>query len=99
MAIIVVVRARLKSAPEQIQKIHDEVTGATKDAAVAAGDLSHAVYLDPRDRRNFLGIDTWKSAGAFQAFASNPKIQEFFGKMFEGAPEVSVFEDSGWRKW
>src|SRR5262249_37609601 len=94
MAVVVVVRARLKAAPEQIQKLHDEVTAATKDAAVAAGDLSHAVYLDPREPRNFLGIDTWKSADAFQQFASNPKIQGFFAQMFEGAPDVTVFEDS-----
>ncbi len=99
MAIIVTVRARLKADPEQMQKLHDEVTGATKDAAIAAGDLSHAVYLDPRDRRNFLGIDTWKSATAFQQFASNPQIQQFFGQLFEGTPEVAVYEESTWRKW
>ena len=99
MAIVVVVRARLKAAPEQIQKLHDEVTGATKDAAIAAGDLSHAVYLDPRDGRNFLGLDVWKSAEAFQKFASDPKIQGFFAQMFEGAPDVSVWDESGWRKW
>jgi quinol monooxygenase YgiN len=99
MSVVVIVRARLKAAPEQIQKIHDEVTGATKDAAVAAGDLTHAVYLDPRDRRSFLGIDTWKSAEAAQQFAANPKIQEFFAQMFDGPPDVTMFEESGWRRW
>jgi quinol monooxygenase YgiN len=97
--VVVVVRARLKASPEEIQKLHDEVTGATKDVAIAAGDISHVTYLDPRDRRNFLGIDVWKSAESFQKFASDPKIQQFFGQMFEGQPDVSVWDESGFRKW
>lgn len=99
MPVAVVVRARLKGDPAQIRALHDQVTGATKEQARAAGDLSHRVFLDPKDPRDFLGIDVWESAEAFQAFASDPRIQEFFGELFEAPPEVTVWEDPGWNQW
>ncbi|HET7466863.1 MAG TPA: antibiotic biosynthesis monooxygenase [Candidatus Dormibacteraeota bacterium] len=99
MAVTITVRAKLKGDQKSIQKIHDEVTGATKEMAREAGDLTHVVYLNPMDPRDFLGIDTWQSAEQAQAFAGSPQIQEFFGKMFEGQPEVTVWVDSGWNHW
>jgi quinol monooxygenase YgiN len=99
MAVTITIRARLKSDPASIQKIHDEVTGATKEMARQAGDISHIVYLNPEDPREFLGIDTWQSAEQAQAFAASRQIQEFFGRMFEGQPEVTVWAESGWNKW
>jgi quinol monooxygenase YgiN len=97
--VTVVVRAKLKGDISEIQAIHDSVTGATKDMAQQAGDVSHRVFLSPIDRRAFLGIDVWESGEAFQRFSSDPKIREFFGQLFEGAPEVTVWEESGWNEW
>jgi len=99
VAVTITIRARLKAEPATIQQIHDEVTSATKDMARQAGDIAHVVYLNPQDRREFLGIDTWQSAEQAQAFAGSPQIQEFFGRMFEGQPEVKVWVDPGWNKW
>jgi quinol monooxygenase YgiN len=99
VAVTITIRARLKAEPATIQAIHDQVTAATKEMARQAGDISHIVYLDPQDRRQFLGIDTWQSAEQAQAFAGSPQIQEFFGQMFEGRPEVKVWVDPGWNKW
>jgi quinol monooxygenase YgiN len=99
MAVFVTVKGRLRDDPDAIRKIHDEVTAATKDMAMQAGDISHRVYLKPMDQRDFLGIDEWQSAEAVQAFSANPQIQEFFGQMFEGAPEVTIYEESGWNAW
>ena len=99
MAVLVTIRARLRDDPEVIRKIHNEVTAATKEMALQAGDISHRVFLDPQDAREFLGIDEWKSADAVQAFSANPQIQEFFGQMFEGAPEVTIWEGAGWNEW
>ena len=99
MAVTITIRARLKADAATIRKIHDEVTGATKDMARQAGDLSHVVYLDPRDDRQFLGIDVWQSAEQAMAFAGSPQIQEFFGRMFEGEPEVRIWSEPGWNKW
>ena len=99
MAVTITVRAHLKDDPEAIQRIHDQVTSATKDMARQAGDLTHAVYLSASDPREFLGIDTWESAEQAQAFAGSPQIQEFFGQMFQGMPEVTIWVDPGWNQW
>lgn len=97
--VCVTIRGRLRDDPAAIKQIHDQVTAATKKMAVQAGDISHRVYLNPQDDRDFLGIDEWQSAEAVQTFSANPQIQEFFGQMFEGQPEVTVWEGSGWNEW
>jgi quinol monooxygenase YgiN len=93
--VLVTIRGRLRDHPEAIRSIHDEVTTATKEMALQAGDISHRVYLNPQDGRDFLGIDEWKSAEAVQAFSGDPQIQEFFAQIFEGQPEVTIWEGSG----
>jgi len=97
--VLVTIEGRLRDDPEAIKQIHDSVTAATKDMAMQAGDVSHRVYLNPQDGRDFLGIDEWQSAEAVQAFSANPQIQEFFGQMFEGIPEVTIYEGAGWNEW
>lgn len=99
MAVTITIRARLRGDAASIRKIHDEVTGATKEMARQAGDISHVVYLNPQDEREFLGVDVWQSAKQAQAFAGSPQIQEFFSRMFEGAPEVKIWVEPGWNKW
>lgn len=99
MAVAVMVRARLRGTPAEAKKLHDEVTGATKAMAKQAGDLAHKIYLDPRDPKAFLGIDTWSSIERFQQLASSQQIRDFFGKRFEGEPEVHVRVDSDWDRW
>jgi|SRR5262245_33596772 len=97
--VLVTVRGRLRDEPDAIRQIHDQVTAATKDMALRAGDISHRVYLNPQDGRDFLGIDEWQSAEAVQTFSADPKIREFFGQMFEGQPEVAIWGGSGWNEW
>jgi len=97
--VLVTIRGRLRDDPEAIRQIHDGVTTATKEMALQTGDISHRVYLTPRDGRDFLGIDEWNSAEAVQAFSANRQIQEFFAQMFEGAPEVTIWEGAGWNEW
>jgi quinol monooxygenase YgiN len=97
--VLVTIKGRLRDDPEAIKQIHDSVTGATKEMAQQAGDISHRVYLNPMDPRDFLGIDEWQSAEAVQAFSADPQIQEFFGQMFEGTPEVTIYQGAGWNEW
>ena len=97
--VLVTVKGRLRDDPEAIKQIHDGVTAATKEMAQQAGDISHRVYLNPQDGRDFLGIDEWESADAIQSFSANPQIQEFFGQMFEGMPEVTIYQGAGWNEW
>jgi quinol monooxygenase YgiN len=97
--VLVTIRGRLRDDSKTIQRIHDDVTGATKEMAIQAGDVSHRVYVNPEDGRDFLGIDEWQSAEAVQTFSANPQIQEFFSQMFSGAPEVTIWEAAGWNEW
>lgn len=99
MKYTVTVRARLKKDQAASKAFHDQVTGATQDAAKQAGDLTHRVFLDPQDPKAFLGIDEWSSLEGLQKFAAAPEITKFFGDLFEGAPEVRVWVDSDWRQW
>jgi len=99
MAVTITIRARLKGDPASMQKVHDEVTGATREMAQQAGDISHAVFLDPLDQREFLGIDVWQTAEQAQAFSGDPRIQQFFTQLFEGQPKIEVWADSGWNNW
>jgi quinol monooxygenase YgiN len=97
--VTVVIRARLRGSVDAARALHDQVTGATREMAQAAGDLSHRTFLNPADPMDFLGIDEWQSAEAVQAFASSPQIVEFFGGLFDGQPEVTVWASSGWNEW
>ena len=54
MKYTVTIKGRLRDEPAVAKEYHDEVTRATRDAAKQAGDLTHAVYLDPQDRKAFL---------------------------------------------
>jgi quinol monooxygenase YgiN len=99
MAILVTVHARLRGDPASAKQLHDQVIGATREMALAAGDIGHRTYLNPRDPMDFLGIDEWQSAEQFQAFASNPQIAAFFGQLFDGQPEVQVWAPSDWQGW
>ena len=99
MAVTITIRARLKGDPTSMQNVHDEVTGATREMAQQAGDISHSVFLDPRDQREFLGIDVWQTAEQAQAFSGDPRIQEFFQQLFDGQPTIEVWGDSGWNQW
>ena len=98
-AVTVVIRARLRGDQAAGQQLHDQVTAATKDMAIAAGDISHRVFLDPADPGAFLGIDEWKSVEAVQAFSGDARIVDFFGQLFDGPPDVTVWVPSGWNEW
>src|SRR2546430_17413448 len=91
MTYTVTIRGRLREAPAAAKKYHDDVTRATKDAAKQAGDLTHAVFLDPQDPKAFFGIDTWSSLEGIQKFAGSPPIRECFAKLFDIEPDVHVW--------
>jgi quinol monooxygenase YgiN len=97
--VTVSIRGRLRGDQAAGKALHDAVTAATKEMALAAGDLSHRVFINPQDPLDFFGIDEWQSSEAVAAFASSPQIQEFFGNLFDGQPEVTVWTSSGWNEW
>ena len=97
--VTVIIRARLRGGVANAQQLHDQVTSATKAQALAAGDISHRTFLNPADPNEFLGIDEWQTAEAVQAFSSDPQILEFFGGLFDGQPDVTIWVSSGWNEW
>ena len=97
--VTVIIRARLRGTVASARELHDQVTAATREMAQAAGDISHRTFLDPADPLAFLGIDEWQSAEAVQAFSSSPQIADFFARLFDGPPEVTVWAASGWNEW
>lgn len=98
-AVTVIIRARLRGDPAKARQLHDRVTAATREQAQAAGDLTHRVFLNPADPAEFLGIDEWRSPEAVQAFASSPQIVDFFGELFDGPADVTIWVPSGWNEW
>ena len=68
MAVTVLIRGRLRDEPKAARALHDEVTGATKELAKAAGDISHRTFRNPADPRDFLGIDERISAETVGAY-------------------------------
>jgi quinol monooxygenase YgiN len=99
MAVTITLRARLNGDQASMQKVHDEVTGATRAMAKQAGDISHRVFVNPIDPRDVLVIDVWQTAEQARAFSADPRIQQFFGQLFDAAPEVTAWVDSGWNEW
>ena len=99
MAVTITLRARLNGDQSSMQRVHDDVTGATREMAKQAGDISHRVLLNPTDPRDVLVIDVWQSAEQAQAFSGDPRIQQFFGQLFDGPPEVTAWVESDWNRW
>jgi hypothetical protein len=100
MNYIVIVRGRLKSADEkQSRKTHDSTVKMIGPQGRSMGNIGHHAYLDPKDRREFLAIDTWDNLEGPQKLLQDPSLAAEFGKLFEGLPDVTVLEDSGWEAW
>ena len=99
MAVTVVVRPTLNSDAGVVQALHDSVTGATKDIAMQAGDISRHTFLSPINPRDFLGIDVWASAEAFQRFSSDPKNPGVLRPDVRWNTRSNRVQESGWNKW
>ncbi len=97
----VVVKARLATDdPELNQQAHDAVAGGSQEDAMAMGDLSHFVFLGMEDARDFLAIDVWDNLENIPAFFENPDVQEAFASIFDGPPEVAVYDrPEGYTSW
>jgi quinol monooxygenase YgiN len=100
MAFTITVRGRLRGNADQIKAAHDESAKAGgKEQALSLGELHHQVFVSSNGDGEVLMIDRWNSIEAFQAFASSPKIREFFGAAFDGQPEVTIWRQSDWMEW
>ena len=99
MKFVVTVRGMLKGDEKSAQKVHDETVAKLAPLSKPMGATSHQAFLNPQNRKEFLALDGWDNLEAIQKLYSDPKLAEEFGKLFEGAPEVTVWSDSGWFKF
>lgn len=100
MNYIVIVRGTLKDSDESYsRKTHDATVDMIGENGRAMGNFSHRAYLNPQNRREFLAVDMWDNLEGPQKLLQDPKLAEEFGKLFEGKPDVTVLEESGWTAW
>lgn len=100
MNYLVIVRGKLKSADEiQSRKTHDATIDLIGAKGRSMGNIGHRAYLNPQNRREFLAIDTWNNLEGPQKLLQDPNLASEFGKLFDGKPEVTIVEESGWQSW
>ena len=96
MNYITVVRAKLKGTPQEAQMAHDATVEKLSEMTRPMGAIGHKPHLNPQDPTQFLAIDTWNNLEGLQKFMSDPQVAEAFGQLFDGAPDVSVWQESDW---
>ncbi|MDQ7828747.1 MAG: hypothetical protein QN122_03025 [Armatimonadota bacterium] len=54
--------------------------------------------LRPRGHpREFLAIGRWESLEELQILMGNPAVDERIASMFDGAPQVTIWAEAGWK--
>lgn len=100
MKIIVSVRGMLKAADEkQSQATHDATIQKIGPMGKSMGNVGHRAYLNPQNRKEFMAIDVWDNMEGPQKLLGDPALGAEFAKLFEGQPQVTVWEDAGWEAW
>ena len=96
MNYISVVRAKLKGSPKEAQMMHDATVEKLSAMTRPLGAIGHRPHLSPQDPTQFLAIDTWNNLENLQKFLSDPQVAAAFGQLFEGMPDVSIWQESDW---
>jgi len=99
MRYIVTVRGMLKGDAQQAQKVHDETVGKVSPLGKSMGSTGHQAYLNTQNGKEFFAIDMWDNMEGIQKLYSDPNLAEEFGKLFEGQPEVTIWESAGWMEY
>jgi hypothetical protein len=90
MAVLVTIRGQLPDDPETIRNLHDEVTAATKEMVLQAGTSPTGCTATPRMTGSSWVSTSGRTPRPCRSSRPTPQIQEFFGQLFEGAPEVTI---------
>jgi len=97
MKYISVVRAKLKGASQkEAQKAHDAAVVQLSAMTRPMGAVGHQPYLNPQDPMEFLAVDTWTNLEGLQKFMGDPSVAAAFGQLFEGLPNITIWQESGW---
>lgn len=96
----VVVRGKLRAGDlNVIRGEHDALAAGGEAPAKAAGDVAHVVFLGRSDDHEFFALDIWSKSDNLVAFYSDPTFQAGFGKLFDGAPTLGVYQSTDWHQW
>jgi hypothetical protein len=100
MNCVVIVRGTLKQAEERQSKAtHDATIEMIGAKGRAMGNIGHRAYLNPRNRQEFMAIDTWDNLEGPQKLLEDPTLTAEFGKLFAGNPDVAIYVEAGWKAW
>jgi hypothetical protein len=104
-AFLIRTRGRLKDVPlDQARMTHNATAGDPNSvaAAKALSDIAHIAHLGTADHRELLFFDIWgdlsDTTGAARFFGDE-RTQQGAMKIFDGAPDVGVFESTDWYQW
>jgi hypothetical protein len=94
---ITTVRAKLRDAdPAAAMERHNGIVGRLRPQLEPKGGTSHMVFANAQDPTQILAVDRWDSPEGLAAL-QDPAIQDELGSMFDGPPEVTVWEArDGW---
>ena len=86
------------------QTVHDQVAMGGQDAAMAAGDFGHDAKLGTTllgtTENEFMGLDQWDNLVGAQTLYADPKFAKAFGMLFDGPPNLELFElQEDWYGW
>lgn len=96
----VVVRGRLAEKDiEAAQAMHDPIAAGGEEAATAAGDVAHVVWLGVEDEREYFALDVWTDDANIEAFYGNPDFMAAVATLFEGSPTIAVYRSTDWHQW
>lgn len=91
------VRARLRDEdPEAALRRHNEIVARLRQKLEPMGGTGHMVFANAEDPREFLAVDRWESMEGLAAL-QDPAVQAEIGSLFDGPPQVTVWQvREGW---
>ena len=104
-AYLIRTRGRLKDVPlEEARLTHNATAGDPNSvaAAKALSDIAHIAHIGTADQRELLFFDIWGDLSATTGaarFFGDERTQQGAMKIFDGAPNVGVFDSTDWYQW
>lgn len=96
MNYVSIIRATLKGSPKEAQMAHDAAFEQLSAMTRPLGAIGHKAHINPQNQKEFLAIDTWNNMDGLQKFLNDTRVMESLGQMFDGRPDITVWEEAGW---
>lgn len=100
MRYVVIVRGRLKAVPDsEAEAAHQALFDKLSERARSLGNTGHLPLRGAQDSREFVVIDVWESLEGLRAIMDDPALAEDLATLYDGPPEVTVWQDTGWASY